>query len=162
MGIGLQLQEDMRFQRRSWRVQRVGWGVMVLFLAAGLAGVFGGGPLSDARAGTSRALSVRYERLVRRGIPSELVVTFTPRHVVSRLSIETRYLEQAGIEQIWPRPSAVEALGDRTVFSFLTPEAGGPPAVVVFTLESGSMGSLSARLEMENLPPVRVRHFVYP
>jgi hypothetical protein len=161
MATGLQLREDMRFQRRSWRIQRVAWAGMVLFLLAGVAGLFGGGPLSDART-TSRTLDVRYDRLVRRGIPSELVVTFSPRHDVSRIAMDTRYLDRAGIQQVWPRPSTVEAIGDRTVFSFLTPRTGDSPAVVVFTLESDSMGSLSTPVRLEDLPPVRVRHFVYP
>ena len=45
------VREDMRFQRRSWMVERAGWLVLTAIALAALTGVFGNGPLSTARAG---------------------------------------------------------------------------------------------------------------
>ena len=39
----LELDEHIGFQRRSWRVQRIGQIVVVLVVLAALAGLFGGG-----------------------------------------------------------------------------------------------------------------------
>ena len=36
------------YHRREWAVQRIGWCVMTLVLAAAVAGVFGSGPVSRA------------------------------------------------------------------------------------------------------------------
>jgi hypothetical protein len=43
-----QIDEDLNFQRREWKIQRAGWVTMALVIIAALLGVFGAGPLSSA------------------------------------------------------------------------------------------------------------------
>ncbi|HPO58399.1 MAG TPA: hypothetical protein PLV53_06100 [Anaerolineaceae bacterium] len=45
---GLQVDQDMPFQEKEWTAERAGWIIGLLLLLAGLAGLFGGGPLSRA------------------------------------------------------------------------------------------------------------------
>ncbi len=46
-------EEGLAYQRKSWRVERVGWVLMAAFLVLGMLGLFGGEPLGrpneDAR-----------------------------------------------------------------------------------------------------------------
>src|SRR6185503_10274526 len=42
----LELNQDLDLQRKTWTVQRIGWGGMALIVVAALAGVFGSGPLT--------------------------------------------------------------------------------------------------------------------
>jgi hypothetical protein len=42
----LEVEQDLDFQQRTWALERAGWIVMLLIIAAALAGFFGGGPLS--------------------------------------------------------------------------------------------------------------------
>ncbi|HTU90761.1 MAG TPA: hypothetical protein VMF69_11850 [Gemmataceae bacterium] len=64
---------DPEFERRWWRIQRIIWGILVLLLLAGVAGVFGHGPLSEATIHPSGSqLQVRYDPLARRETPSIL------------------------------------------------------------------------------------------
>ena len=56
--------EDMRFQRRSWIAERVGWAVLIVLALIGLIGAFGTGPLSWQTA-SGGSLSVEYERFQR-------------------------------------------------------------------------------------------------
>ena len=44
------IQEDMRFQEKLWKLERVGWITLTLVVAITLLGVFGAGPLSQATA----------------------------------------------------------------------------------------------------------------
>src|SRR5690606_40519760 len=53
-------------QRFEWRVERIAWVLAALLFALALLGVFGGGPLSRASAGSSdQTVQVDYERFVR-------------------------------------------------------------------------------------------------
>jgi hypothetical protein len=60
----LQIDEDLAFQRREWKIQRVGWGAMALVIIAALLGVFGTGPLSNATL-EREGLRLEYERFCR-------------------------------------------------------------------------------------------------
>ena len=67
--------EDLAFQQRVWRAQRVGWGVMFAIVLAALSGALGAGPLAEgeARSGDG-ALSVRWDRIARAGDDLRVVV----------------------------------------------------------------------------------------
>src|SRR5688572_20481984 len=75
----LEVHQDMEFQQREWRVQKLGWILMFLFIAAAVAGAFGAGPVSNATAGEQgSAVWVDYERFGRRGGPLTLRIHARP------------------------------------------------------------------------------------
>ncbi|HET8720461.1 MAG TPA: hypothetical protein VFM24_00430, partial [Nitrospira sp.] len=45
---GIQFDQDLRFQERIWRIERVGWLAMAAILFAAVLGLFGRGLLSQA------------------------------------------------------------------------------------------------------------------
>ncbi|HKR79410.1 MAG TPA: hypothetical protein VJR69_06875 [Nitrospira sp.] len=47
---GIQIDEDLRFQARIWRIERIGWWGIAAILAAAIAGLFGRGPISRTTA----------------------------------------------------------------------------------------------------------------
>ena len=66
----IDLDQDIDFQQRSWKVQRVGWGLMVLFVLAGLSGLLGTGPLSNVTDGDEGGpLWLEYQRFGRLQAP---------------------------------------------------------------------------------------------
>jgi hypothetical protein len=72
---GLQITEDLDFQHRIWKLQRIGWAVMVLLILAAVLGLFGRGILSRAVVTDAQGqLSVEYSRFARFQAPVELVV----------------------------------------------------------------------------------------
>src|SRR5688572_30405360 len=118
----LQIDEDMEFEKKNWRVERISWVLLGLFILAGLAGLFGTGPLSYRTAG-NRAddLWIEYPRISRNDSPEELRV-----HLGSgagagsqvRLALDRRYVESFQIEDIEPEPLAVEARKDELIYYF--------------------------------------------
>ena len=59
----LEIEEDLAFQDRSWRAQRVAWVLMSCLLVLAMLGLFGTGPLSSATVGEPGApIWVEYER----------------------------------------------------------------------------------------------------
>ena len=87
-----ELDRHLPFQRREWRAQQIGWIALGLFLAAALAGLFGGGPLSSARASDpGGGLTVDYQRFVRAGASC-----YTTPDEVERLIEGVREIAKAG------------------------------------------------------------------
>jgi hypothetical protein len=59
----LEIQQDLNYQRREWRIQRLGWVVMRLVILAALLGLLGNGPLSKASVtATDGSLRLDYHR----------------------------------------------------------------------------------------------------
>ena len=85
--------------------------LVALFLALALGGLFGNGPLSRAHA-DGAAGRIEYERFVRYGLSTDLVVTPAgSAHGVNRVEISAAYLEAFRIEHITPEPAAVRMTG---------------------------------------------------
>ncbi|HEY7863666.1 MAG TPA: hypothetical protein VIE39_08400, partial [Thermoanaerobaculia bacterium] len=69
----LEIDSDREFDRRNHRVQKAAWVGMMLFVLAGLAGLLGHGPLSQARV-RATGLEVRYHRFERFQTPSSITI----------------------------------------------------------------------------------------
>ncbi len=67
------VEEDLPFQVRSWRVQRLGWCVFALYVGAALAGFLGDGPLAQRRV-EMRGYSLAYRSPWMNGRDSRVLV----------------------------------------------------------------------------------------
>jgi hypothetical protein len=161
----LELHEDMRFQKREWIAERIGWCIVIALLTAMGLGLFGGnGPVVDAQAGdVGGAFWIRYERFARWQTSTTLEVRVrldgTPGR--KRLVISNRYLQDMLIRGMTPGPESVEEIADDTVFVF---SHSGQSALLVvrFDFEPDRPGLKKARFAIEGGPEVRFRQFVYP
>ncbi len=69
--------EDLEFQRKWWRFENAVWIFFALLILLDLLGVFGRGPLANARAETSDgSMQIQYERVERFSTPSLLTIRF--------------------------------------------------------------------------------------
>jgi hypothetical protein len=161
----LQLEQDPRFQRRSWYAERAGWAVMALAVIGALAGLFGSGPLSGARTASVRGeLAVEYQRFARSKAPVTLRLEFSEqvaRRGQVRLWIARGYLEAMKVEHILPEPAQVEVAGERLVYVFALGAAGGGGSVS-FRLKPDGFGMVRGSAGVEGGEEVRFRHLVYP
>jgi hypothetical protein len=154
--------EDLAFQLKDWRVQRAGWAVLTLILAAGLSGLFGPGPLSNATASDGYALHVQYERFVRHGGQTNLTVRLASADPGPlQVTIGREYLSAFHVRQILPAPVRVQAGDSDLVYTFEGPRQSGPVELKFF-LQPESLGSHAGNLSAGPGPAVTLRQFTYP
>ncbi len=159
----LEVAQDLGFQRREWRVQRVAWVVLAAVLAAGLAGLLGSGPLAQASA-EADGLSVRYDRIMRDRAPSEVRFTLAPGLAAggeAEIWIDRALLGRAEIQRIVPEPESERADGERVVFTIAVADPDAP-AEVTFALEPHDAGGFAAGAGIVDGPRVDLSGFVLP
>ena len=161
----LQIGEDLAFEARDLRAQRVGWAVMVMVATAAIAGVFGNGALSgqDARA-TEDGPTVLYERALRYATWDSVRITIplskTARDPVS-VDISRDYLDAFEISSIVPEPEAVSTSGTAAHFTFATSGRTGGLDVRIH-LRAMEWGRLRGWVRTGTSRPVIVSQFVWP
>ena len=101
----IDVQDDLRFTRGSWTVERVGWGLLAAFLVAGFLGLLGPGLFSRATA--HGPLTVEYERFSRLQNEEEIRVRLLPG--TRSLWVENRFLAAVRITSVTPEPESVKA-----------------------------------------------------
>jgi hypothetical protein len=161
----LEIDEDLAFERRSHRVERIGTWVMVGVLAAAGLGLLGSGPLSlaTARAGDT---TLDYQRFSRYESSEALVLRVPPavppaREV--RVWVDRTYLEGSRLETVLPPPVRVEAAADRLVFVLAVADPAGP-LTVRFTLQPERLGVVRGRIGVDAPagPALTFRQLVFP
>jgi hypothetical protein len=162
--VELEIEEDLAFHERVRRVQRVGWAVIMVVILAGLGGLFGRGPLSDAESRVDPAgLRVNYSRFTRVDAPDVLRV-WTPAAPDGEgfvLLLNRAYLDRVRVDTVMPSPAAVEVGEERVRYVFAR-RSGEVGAWVTFHLTPQSTGLARARVGMPGAADVAIWQFVYP
>jgi hypothetical protein len=164
---GLEIDQDLDFQRRAWMIQRVGWAVMTVFVLAAAAGVLGSGPLSHARADLPGTMSVEYQRFARFETNETLTVRLEPAATGAdtvRLSLDRAFLDAARMASVLPTPTRVESAAGGLVYVFAVAEPR-TPLVVAFNFEPQEIGRQRGTIGVETaagLRSVTFRQLVYP
>src|SRR5687768_5768093 len=126
------LEHDIPFQQKSWRVQRVGWASMLAIAIAALLGLFGDGPLASADVDSGSGLKIRYQRFTRMHAQQTVDIVVGEQAIVSdslRLWIDRDWLAANRVLEIMPEPARSEVLADRIVYTFSASRMTGPVEV---------------------------------
>ena len=164
---GLEIDQDLEFQRRSWVFQRVGWAVMGLVVLAAVVGLLGSGPLSRARAELPGRMTVEYQRFARFETTASLTIRLQAEATAGdavHVSLNHAFLTSAKIEDIQPPPTRVEARAERYVYVFDVAEPR-VPMLVTFTFQPRRVGASPGMVGLESAPGPRhvsFRQLVYP
>ncbi len=157
---GYPVNEDMRFQRRSWVVERAGWLVLAAITLAGLSGIFGNGPASWQRI-TAGPLTVEYERFQRATRTSAFVFTITAAEgAESVLRLGAPFQKAFEISSIEPRPLRSRAGPDGLALTFAA-KAGAPSQIVIWA-RSRRYGLSAITAAADGSAPLSSWVFVYP
>jgi hypothetical protein len=159
----IQLDEDMGFQRWEWRVQRVGWVLMVLILVAAVLGFLGGpGFLNDMQWGNQGgSLLVEGRRIERHHRPTEMTVHLDKSAVKDgRVTfwIAESFLKKVKIESVMPEPLEMKRTADRVEMIFAMEGEGQ----VKLHVEPDSVGSAQGRMGIVGGGEVEVAQWVLP
>jgi hypothetical protein len=157
----LEIEEDLRFQKREWFIQRIGWTLMLLVMCSALLGVFGSGPVSKTVANQSDKLSLVYERFARYESPTSLKIKVNSpgENNEAHIRISRNYLDAMKIETILPEPLNVRAEGEWLVYEF---KVGAPGDLdVKFDLTTQVFGRISGAVASQQVQ-LSVHQFIYP
>lgn len=156
---GLEISQDLAFQRRQFRVQHAATVLFVLIVLAALLGLTGMGPLSDAQTSSGAGdLSVSHDRFLRLGTPTELEIRLAGVQQTTEVALDAAYLEGFDIDEISPQPDGQSAEPDRVVLTF---EERGPSTLTI-TLTPREIGTQRTELSVTRSGTVYLRQFVYP
>ena len=161
----LEINQDLDLQRKTWTVQRIGWGGMALIILAALAGMFGSGPLARTEAQddqqTFRLLHDRFGRYEGEVI---LQLALTPEATkTGRVSIEVdqTYWTSHAVEHIAPGPLLSRVGIDGFLYTFETHPLSAP-AVIVFRLRPKYLGPLEGRIRVNGDGLLHFHQFMFP
>jgi hypothetical protein len=161
----LEIDQDLAFNQREWRFQRIGWLVMALVIVAGLLGAFGTGPLAEGSVGSDGdSLSLSYQRIDREERPTTLDITIGPGAIQgdrAELWIDNAFLDRVEVQTIQPEPESVQVGSDRTVFVFTVNDAE-QSAHVALNFQHDGFGRVKGQIGLVNGPAHSFTVFVYP
>lgn len=142
----LEIEENLRFQRKEWFFQRIGVGLVCAFVIAAALGFTGmGGPASHASAGEhGDPLYVEYERFVRRGAKSTMKLHFRsdPPGFI-QFWVSAPYLEDVIIDSVAPVPQTVTVEQSRHIYTI---RAASPEVIVTVDMEHQTFGRLEGEV----------------
>lgn len=154
--------EVLASQRREWKAERVGWGIMALILALGALGGFGGGPLAHASR-SSGSTEFAFDRLVRHGVPTELRLTVSPSAIVGdriTVSLDWAYLQGIDFRDVRPTPISSTSVEDQLIFEFSA--SAGKTGDIVFEIEPRDIGKQSGRIGISDGTTLEFEQIVFP
>ena len=153
------LDANRSFYRNEWRIQRAGWVLVAIFLAFALGGLFGNGALSRAQA-EGAAGRIQYERFVRYGLSTDLVVTPAgSSQGVNRVELGAAYLAAFLVERITPEPAAVRMSGPAIVYEFAST---APGASISFHIRPQRLWRHSTAVKIDGGAPLPISQLTYP
>ena len=161
----LEINQDLNFEKRSWKVERIAWVIAALILVAALLGFLGPGPLGKATAASpDKSLSIDYFRVERYRAPVELrfqIAGGLAKEGDLQVWLHRDFVEALEIKDIQPKPQSVEISGERFVYGFKTAD---PPATikVFFHAEPNKFGKTTAKAGVVNGPEIAFNQFYMP
>ncbi|HLI76817.1 MAG TPA: hypothetical protein VKV02_07720 [Acidobacteriaceae bacterium] len=155
--------EDLEFQRRWWKFEKVVWSFFVLLLIADLAGALGRGPLANAKRETADGtLQVKYERIQRENTSS--IMTLLPGQAAVhdgklQLFVSDSILKEFGAQRIIPQPETSVVGAGGVTYTF---PATSTPMTVQFELKPSFIGLHPFTIGVPGDEPVQAKAFVLP
>ena len=161
----LEVHEDLKFERRQWTVERIGWLTMLALIIAALLGAFGRGPLSKRNEQTrDKTLSIEYDRFGRLQAQTDVKLKIAEAALSGRelrLWLDRAYMARFEIKEINPEPERIDLGADRMTLVYRVPQRERPLSVNLI-LEPVEFGSVAGAAGVEGKDSVTFSQFVYP
>lgn len=142
VGNELAVGENLQFQRKWWRFEKIVWVIFVVIVLLDLAGVFGRGPAANAHARTKGGMMiVDYERIERFSTPSILTIHFGPSAVkdgkMIQLWVSDTVVNELGNQRIVPQPVSSVIGNGGILYTFASTPL---PDLIDFALQPANPG----------------------
>jgi hypothetical protein len=162
----LEIDQDLAFQRRSWKVQRIVWVLMFLLIVAALLGLLGGsGAFSTTTVGhESGPFRIQYQRFGRFETSSLLRVILTEGNSAEgqvEITVNQEYLDSFEISQVTPPPEIVMAGQQYLTYLFRLRDSQARGALV-FCLKPNRIGLLHGEIGLDQFQRIQFTQLIYP
>lgn len=160
---GSSIDEDLPFQRKQWRVERIGWLLMTVLIVCALAGVLGGGGLLSSAASTSPdgGVSLKHERFARRLASTALEITAAPASGRTlQVQIAESYLDAMAVQSITPEPDSMTSANGAAVLTFA--RTAGGAAKIRLRLEPQTAGIIEGWAAVDQGARMRIKQYILP
>ena len=155
--------EDLDFQERWWKFERIVWTAFVFILLLDVSGLLGRGPLAHTRVSSAdQILNLKYDRVQRTGTPSMLDVTFGPSAIhdgTVKLFVSESLVKQLGSQRVNPQPADTVLGHGGLTYTF---PASEPPATVQFELQPPGPGIHHFTVQVPGAQAVEAQVVVVP
>lgn len=154
--------EDIALQRRIWRLERVGWYLMLLIVVLTLCGLFSHGVLSSQTVTTQQQdLSVEYQRFHRNGAVDSMVIhSYGEPGRPHTLVISHSMMKGFSIESMQPQPT--RSAGTREGLRLTLPADAHGESTLYLSWRSGGVGFVAGEIALDGGGRVAVTQFIYP
>jgi hypothetical protein len=153
--------DDLEFQSKWWRFERVLWVLFIIIVICDLAGLFGRGYLAQAKARSSDGkMELEYERVERFRTPSILTVHLGPGSIRDRqlrLWVDQSLVKPLGNQRIIPQPSESLLDGRGIIYTF---PVTSTLSSIQFALEPGAPGLYKIAMRVMGSPDLVERHII--
>jgi hypothetical protein len=104
------VQEHMRWQRIEWRIQRLGYVILLAVVISGACGLFSKGFLSDREIVSSNGmLHVKYERFGRQQSDMAMTLRLQPQRALYHVTLSGDGVDNFQLQSIQPQPLRAES-----------------------------------------------------
>jgi hypothetical protein len=155
--------EDLDFQRKWWRFERLIWIVFLVVLIADVLGLFGRGWLAKTQVtDTANKLTLDYERIERAGTPSIMTLHFGPGTIQNGkvvVFVSQDVVKALGAQRISPQPG-ISVLGNGGItYTFYATQT---PATAEIALSPSFPGVHHFQMQVAGGQPLMGRVVVMP
>lgn len=152
----LEIKEELDLHERGWKIQKVGWTLIILTMVVGLLGLFGEGILSRQHL-QSGNIEAEYDRFFRYESEMKIRIESTNEPIAS-ISIPQQYLKEFRIESFVPEPEKNTATGNDITYSF----SSGKNHIVDIYLIPKNFGTINGTMKVNGANQIPLNHFIYP
>lgn len=157
----LDICDDPHFQKKEWKVQHLFWFLMYAVLLAVMLGAIGKGVLSYASlGGAGKTFQFEYERFLRYRANGEMRVTVSSPYDTTRVSFDSDYFRQIGIQRVFPEPKSILMTEDIAIMIFES--ISTEPTTVTITISPDRIGSHEGWIAVNGGARHPFKQFVYP
>lgn len=159
----LEIPQELTFQYRHWRRERIGWVLIAVVLAAGLLGIFGHHPLARATTQSKDGMfTIEYDRYARYESNAELALMVEPDKQgdgIIRLWFDVDYLDSLKVVGVSPLPLRGDAREGGRDFVF---QSDGHPLTALLSIQFQRVGIVRGRVRINEGEILPITHFVWP
>jgi hypothetical protein len=161
--MAIDLSDDLAFHRANWRAERIGWGLILVIILAGVLGLTGRGPLGTATVGDT-TLFVDYDRVMRNDAPGKARIRIGPpvtNDTIIHLWVSREMLAACSLQRVVPMPLRTTGASDRTIFDFRV-QPGSDSVIVAFDCMPRTTGRHHGTIGVDGGPSVQLSSVVLP